>query len=133
MKTGAEERFVDETPSLKTQQAQEPVYSFCVDTWSSPKVSLLPDQLAEFVRCDLITEAQTVAEADRVLTLVSQVLKPKSEISGSGELKAGARMFRDKTTALVANTNGTVSKVWSALEATQMRPCHILHFMSILF
>lgn len=67
------------------------------------KACVLFDHLRSFVRCNIDSELLTAAEIDLVLTIVSQLLNPKSDISSSAKLNAAAPVFKDASAVVLAN------------------------------
>lgn len=58
------------------------------------------------------------------------MLDPKFKISGSGEVKAAASVFKDESAAGLAIKKGSEWKVRLGLDATQVWRVHILHIVS---
>lgn len=65
------------------------------------------DQHKKFVSCDLNPEELSAGEWNLMLTLVSQVLSPESDVNESGDVKAMARVFADNVGALLAAKRAT--------------------------
>lgn len=59
------------------------VIDFCASTRSTVKACMLFNQRRKFVGCDLDPEMPSAADPDLVLSFASQLLNPKSDISGS--------------------------------------------------
>lgn len=119
-------------PKLKTSKAGDLVIDFCAVTCFKAKVCMLLDQHKTFVGCDLDSTVLSAAEPDLVLTVVSQVLRPTSDIRGSGEVKAAAKLLTDEIDAVLAGKNATVWEVSPEPDATQVMPDHTLHFLLAL-
>lgn len=62
----------------------------------------------------------TSAEADSLITFGFQMLSPKSDFSGSDEVAAVAKVFRDKRAAVLARKKAYVYQVPPRLDAPQM-------------
>lgn len=92
----------------KTRKAGDLVMEFCAVTCSTARACMSSDQHRDFVECDVDPEMLSAAEADLMLTSVSQVLKSKSDISGKAEVKAAANAFTDETGALLAKKKDTM-------------------------
>lgn len=87
------------------------------------------DQHKKFLGYDLGVKLLTAAEADPVLPPDSQVLNPKSDISGCREVKFAAKVVKVKKAALSAIKKASVWEVLPGLIATQALPSHILDFV----
>lgn len=83
---------------------------FCAGTSSTAKVCTLLDPHGKFVRCSVGSELLTAAEADLAVAFACQVLKPKSDIRRSEEVRAAATVFRKKIRALLASTKAVCGK-----------------------
>lgn len=79
------------------------VMHFCSGTCYTAKECMLPEQQKTSERCDVYSEALTATETDLVLMFFSQVLNAKSDISGSEEVAAAAKVFKDDRAALLEN------------------------------
>lgn len=86
---------------------------------------MLPDWHGNIVGYDVNHELLSAAGSDLVLTFSSQVLSPKSGISGSGEFEAAARVFTDRMGAILAREKTPVREGLPALDAKQAKPGHI--------
>lgn len=75
----------------------------------------------------------STAEVDPSLTLAYQMLKMRSNISGSGDIKATGKVFADKMCALWARRKATVWEVLSELDGLQVIPGQLFHFLSALY
>lgn len=75
----------------------------------------------------------SVAKADLVLTLVSRVLNPKSDTSGSGEVKAAAQVFTDESDALLARKKAPVWEAAPELDERQVMPGHNFYSLSTFY
>lgn len=69
---------------------------------------LVSDQRRELVRCSVAPGVLSAAEAGPLLGFASQVLKSKSDISGSNEVETAAKVFPDETGAVLARKIATV-------------------------
>lgn len=58
--------------------------------------------------CDVDSEVQSVAVPDLVLTLAFQMLNPKLDISGSGEVEAAGTVWTDKMGARLPRKKAVV-------------------------
>lgn len=76
---------------------------FCGGTCSTAKAFVFSDQHRTFVGCVVDCDVLTAAEADHLLTFASQVSDTISEINGSAEVKATAKVFKNEKAALWAN------------------------------
>lgn len=72
----------------------------------------------------------TAAKADLVLTLATQMLNPKSDISESGQVEATERDFLDEKGALLDKEKATVCEFPLELTAMQDTPASTTYFLS---
>lgn len=79
------------------------VMDFCAGIGPTAKICILLDKHRKFVGCNVDSELLTAAEAGLVVILVSQMLNPKSHISGSARMIAAAKAFREEWAALLAS------------------------------
>lgn len=68
------------------------VMNFCAAICSVAKGCMLLDQNGTLVGCEVDSDLLTAAEADFVLETASQVLNPKYDISGKGDVKPAAKL-----------------------------------------
>lgn len=94
---------------------------------------MLLDQQRTFVGYNIDPEVLNAAKPDSVLKSASQVLSPKSDVSESGEVKAVATVFTDKTGALLTRKKASVWELPPRRYATRAMACHIIHFLSTLY
>lgn len=109
------------------------VLDFCASSFLTAMVYMLLGQYKEFVHCDFDSEVLNAAEPDLLLTNSLEVLSPSPEIVEGEELKAAARGFKEKTAVAVAHRRATAREVARELDATQVKPGHILHFLCRLY
>lgn len=109
------------------------VMNSCAGMCSTANVCMLHAEYRKFVKCDVDYELLTAAETDPVLTFVSQLPKPESDISGSAAVKVAAMVLKEERAALLASTKASAWEVLHALDATQMLPGHVLRFISMTF
>lgn len=107
--------------------------NLCTDTHSTAKACLLLDQHTEFVECDVNLEVLSAAKPDLVLTIASQVLNPKSEVSGSGEVQPAAGVFTTKMGASLARKKAAVWEIPPGREATKVMSRSVPHFLPTLY
>lgn len=67
-----------------------------------------------------------------MLTFLCRGLGPKSKISGSGEVKAVAKLFRDKNAALLASKRASMLDVLPWFHDTQVLLGRVLDFISTM-
>lgn len=72
----------------------------------------------------------SAAEEDFVLKIVSEVLRPESDTSGSDEVKAVGTDFTDDRDARLARKKATLWEVPPAPDAAQDMPGYNTHFLS---
>lgn len=86
---GAQEIVVDEGLGVEAQQtrARGDRLLYCHMLYSRTMCCLLLDRHRKCVGCDVNCKPLNAAKTDPVIAFDSQVLDPKSEISGSGEMK----------------------------------------------
>lgn len=61
------------------------------------------------------------------------MLDSKSDISGSGEVKIVAKVFRDESAAPLANKRASAWEVMARLDTTQVSLNRALHFISTMY
>lgn len=86
---------------LKLSKASNVVVNFSAATCSAAKAAMLLHQHRTCVGCDEVSEMMSVAEPDVLLTIVSQMLSPESDISERGKAEAAAKGLADETNALL--------------------------------
>lgn len=116
-----------------SSRPENTVVKFCASTCSTAEACILLDQRRTFVGCDVNSELPTSAEADFVLTFASPVLSKKSDISGSAEVVAAAKVLKVKRAALLASEKASMWEFPLRLDATQILPGDILHLVLSLF
>lgn len=104
---------------------------FCASTCSTAKKSVLLDHHRTFSGSDVDFELLKAKMAELLIELVSQVLDP-SDVSGSRELKAAAKAFKDKTATLGASEKASLLEVPHGKDAAHTMSGHTLHFISIV-
>lgn len=90
---------------------------------------MLCHQHKSSVREDVDSELLTGADADLVLTSASEMLDPQSNASGSAEVRAAAKVFKDLRAAFLATWKARVGEIPCEPYATQVLPEHILHLI----
>lgn len=91
-----------------------------VGACSTVKACKSPDHHRKFVGCNEDCEFLIAAALDLVLTFTSQVIDPKSDTTGSGEVKAVEKVFTDKNAALLPTKKVIV---WKALSELELGKC----------
>lgn len=117
----------------KFTRGRDVVMDFCTGTYPTAKTSMLLDQHRKFVGCDLDSDLLMAAKPDLLLTFALQVLNPKSDITGDEEVRAAARAFKEKVAVVSARRRATAWEAPPGLDATQMMPRHVLHFICTLY
>lgn len=81
-------------------------------------------QQKKFMTCDVHSELLIATKANVVLTFVFQILESKFRISGSAEVNAAAKVFREKRATLLGKKTKKCA-VSLGLDATQVLTSHI--------
>lgn len=109
------------------------VMNFCASVWSTAETCRLLAQHGTIAGCDVDSGLLTAAAADLVLASTSQLLGPKSNISGRAELKAPGKVFRKEKAAVLAHKKGSVWKATPGFDFLRVLPGHTLHFNPAIF
>lgn len=130
-----EQKNVSWTVNLvrKFSKAGDLVMDFFAGRCSIGIARMLLDQHRTFVRCNVDPEVQSAAESDHRLTFAFQVLDPKADIGGSGEVEAATKVFTGEMGALFAKKKATVRKAHPRLGATELKPGHVLQLLGALY
>lgn len=81
--------------------------NICPSTCSTAEACKLLDKQRKFGRCDVESGVLTSAEGDCTIAFASQILDPKFDFSGSGEVRGTAKCFMNKKAQLLAIKNPT--------------------------
>lgn len=79
---------------------------FCSGTCFTAKECLWHDLRRMKVACDMDFELLITPEADSMVTLVFQVLSPKSDISGSAKIQTGAKVLERRWGCILGQQEG---------------------------
>lgn len=90
-------------PVRKSSSSGDVVLEICAGVCYIAEACVLLDQRRTFVRRNVKSELLPAAEADLVLTLASQVINAKFDISGSEEARAAAKLFKNKRNTVEAS------------------------------
>lgn len=74
---------------------------------------------------DVDSERLNAADTDLLLELASQPLNQKSSTDGSCRVQVAAKVFKDETASVIANTKVSVPEVPAGLDAKRLMPGHI--------
>lgn len=91
---------------------------------------MLLDRHQKSVGCNVDPEMLSAAEPSLVLAAFSQMRSLNLNIRGSGKVKAATKVLTEEMTGFLAEKEGTVWKVSSGPDATQVLPGHNLHSFS---
>lgn len=117
----------------KSTRAGVLVMDFGADTYPTARACMLLDLHRTFVGCHEDSVVRSAAEPDLVLNFAFQMLNANSGISRSGRVEAAAEVFIDDVSALLDRKRAPVWKVSPRLDATQVTPSNVLHFLLALY
>lgn len=92
----------------KLCRCEEVIMDFCAGKCSTSKACLLIDQYRKLVGRGVDSELLAAAETDLLLAFVFQVRDPESDIIGSGEMKAAAKVPSEEGVAVLVSKNASV-------------------------
>lgn len=109
------------------------VMDFCVGIWSTENVCILPDQQRQFVECELDSDVLNLAGPSIFLTFTSRMLNLTFDNTRGEKMRKAARKLEDKVAVVWAGRRATAGEVAFGMDATQVMPEYVLHFLSTLY